>query len=66
MPLDNTFFDGPMTAHEFHYATIVSEGAADRLFSVSDAASVDLGQAGLKRGNVAGSFMHLIDIAGRA
>ncbi|WP_457583466.1 cobyrinate a,c-diamide synthase [Ensifer canadensis] len=65
VPLGNTFFDGPMTAHEFHYATIVSEGAADRLFSVSDAAGVDLGQAGLKRGNVAGSFMHLIDIAGR-
>lgn len=64
VPLDTTFFDGPMTAHEFHYATIVSEGAADRLFAVSDAASVDLGQAGLKRGNVAGSFMHLIDIAG--
>lgn len=65
VPLDNTFFDGPMTAHEFHYATIVSEGAADRLFSVSDAASVDLGQAGLRRANVAGSFMHLIDIADR-
>lgn len=64
VPLDTTFFDGPMTAHEFHYATIVSEGAADRLFAVTDAASVDLGQAGLKRGNVAGSFMHLIDIAG--
>lgn len=66
VPLDTTFFDGPMTAHEFHYATIVSEGAADRLFSVSDAASVDLGQAGLKRDNVAGSFMHLIDIADRS
>ena len=26
------FFDGPMMAHEFHYATIVSEGDADRLF----------------------------------
>lgn len=66
VPLDTSFFDGPMTAHEFHYATIVSEGDADRLFSVSDAASVDLGRAGLRRGNVAGSFMHLIDIAGQA
>ena len=66
VPVDNTFFDGPMTAHEFHYATIVAEGAADRLFSVSDAAGEDLGQAGLRRGNVAGSFMHLIDIAGAA
>ncbi len=66
VPVDTTFFDGPMTAHEFHYATIVSEGATERLFSVSDAASVDLGQAGLRRGNVAGSFMHLIDIASNA
>ncbi|MCY1241245.1 Hydrogenobyrinate a,c-diamide synthase [compost metagenome] len=64
VPVDNAFFDGPMTAHEFHYATIVAEGAAERLFSVSDAAGEDLGHAGLRRGNVAGSFMHLIDIAG--
>ncbi|HEV7305733.1 cobyrinate a,c-diamide synthase [Ensifer sp.] len=63
VPVDNGFFDGPMTAHEFHYATIVAEGAADRLFAVSDAAGEDLGAAGLRRGNVAGSFMHLIDIA---
>ncbi|MCZ4092968.1 cobyrinate a,c-diamide synthase [Sinorhizobium psoraleae] len=64
-PLDNAFFDGPMTAHEFHYATIVSEGAAEPLFAVRDAAGVDLGHAGLRRGNVAGSFMHLIDLADR-
>ncbi|MBB4188159.1 cobyrinate a,c-diamide synthase [Sinorhizobium terangae] len=64
-PLDNAFFDGPMTAHEFHYATIVSEGAAEPLFTVHDAAGNDLGQAGLRRGNVAGSFMHLIDLSGR-
>lgn len=66
VPVDNAFFDGPMTAHEFHYATIVAEGAADPLFSVSDAAGDDLGHAGLRRGNVAGSFMHLIDIAARS
>lgn len=64
VPVDNAFFDGPMTAHEFHYAAIVAEGAADRLFAVSDAAGDDLGHAGLKRGNVAGSFMHLIDMTG--
>ncbi|WP_026621759.1 cobyrinic acid a,c-diamide synthase [Ensifer sp. WSM1721] len=60
-PLDNTFFDGPMTAHEFHYSTIVSKGAAEQLFAVKDAAGLELGRAGLRRGNVAGSFMHLID-----
>ncbi|WEX86819.1 cobyrinate a,c-diamide synthase [Sinorhizobium garamanticum] len=64
-PLDNAFFDGPMTAHEFHYATIVSEGAAQPLFTVHDAAGNDLGQAGLRRRNVAGSFIHLIDLSGR-
>ncbi|OHV77892.1 cobyrinate a,c-diamide synthase [Ensifer sp. LCM 4579] len=60
-PVDTTFFDCPMTAHEFHYATIVSEGTAEPLFSVTDAAGEDLGKAGLRRNNVAGSFMHLID-----
>ncbi|MCA1405309.1 cobyrinate a,c-diamide synthase [Ensifer sp. IC3342] len=64
-PLDNAFFDGPMTAHEFHYATIVSEGAAEPLFAVHDAAGNNLGRAGLRRRNVAGSFMHLIDLSGR-
>jgi cobyrinic acid a,c-diamide synthase len=60
-PFDNAFFDVSMTAHEFHYATIVSEGAAEPLFKVQDAAGEDLGRAGLRRENVAGSFMHLID-----
>ncbi|MBP1882265.1 cobyrinate a,c-diamide synthase [Sinorhizobium mexicanum] len=64
-PLDNAFFDGTMTAHEFHYATIVSEGAAEPLFAVHDAAGSNLGYAGLRRGSVAGSFMHLIDLSGR-
>jgi cobyrinic acid a,c-diamide synthase len=62
-PLDNAYFDGPMTAHEFHYATIVSEGGAEPLFAVEDAAGLDLGRAGLRRGHVAGSFMHLIDLS---
>ncbi len=64
VPLAGSFFDKPMTAHEFHYSTIVSEGEADRLFAVRDALNVDLGAAGLQRGNVAGSYMHLIDLAG--
>jgi cobyrinic acid a,c-diamide synthase len=64
MPLSRDYFNRPMTAHEFHYSTIVSEGEADRLFAVSDALHVELGNAGLRRGNVAGSYMHLIDLAG--
>lgn len=63
-PLGGSFFEKPMTAHEFHYSTIVSEGEADRLFAVRDALGADLGTAGLQRGNVAGSYMHLIDLAG--
>jgi len=48
--------------HEFHYATIVSEGDAEPLFVLSDAGGSELGQAGLRRGAVMGSFIHLIDI----
>ncbi|MBB3590395.1 cobyrinic acid a,c-diamide synthase [Rhizobium sp. BK529] len=65
-PLEGAFFDKVMTAHEFHYSTIVSEGEADRLFAAEDALGNDLGQAGLRRGQVAGSYMHLIDLAGAA
>ena len=47
--------------HEFHYATIVDEGDADPLFALRDAAGNDLGHAGLRRGSILGSFVHLID-----
>lgn len=47
--------------HEFHYATTVHEGPADRLVSATDAAGTDLGAQGLRRGSVSGSFIHLID-----
>ncbi len=49
--------------HEFHYATVVREEAADRLWSVADAAGADLGRHGLRRGSAFGSFIHLIDRA---
>ncbi|HEV2301111.1 MAG TPA: cobyrinate a,c-diamide synthase [Stellaceae bacterium] len=47
--------------HEFHYATVLREGGADSLFRANDAQGGDLGPIGLRRGNVAGSFVHLID-----
>jgi cobyrinic acid a,c-diamide synthase len=62
-PLSGAPFDGALMGHEFHYATIVHEGEADRLFTVTDAAGTELPLAGLRRGSVAGSFMHLIDRA---
>ena len=49
--------------HEFHYATTVSEGDAAPLFAAADSCGADLGPAGLRRGSVTGSFIHLIDRA---
>jgi len=53
----------PLTAHEFHYSTLVSEGEGERLFSAADARGAELGPMGLRRGSVAGSYMHVIDRA---
>ncbi len=51
--------------HEFHYASVVAEGAArdggGRLFAVEDAGGERRPDAGLAVGTVAGSFLHLID-----
>ncbi|MGD9613966.1 MAG: cobyrinate a,c-diamide synthase [Alphaproteobacteria bacterium] len=62
--------DGPLgiagtrfRGHEFHYATTVLAGDAAPLFAVADAGGVDFGSAGLRRGPVSGSFVHLIDRA---
>lgn len=65
-PLAGSGFAAPMTAHEFHYSTLVHEGEAERLFAVTDAVGEDLGMAGLRRGAVSGSYMHLIDLAPEA
>jgi len=51
---------GLLSAHEFHYASVVSEGAADGLFSAVDAEGNTLGEMGLRRGAVMGSFAHVI------
>lgn len=53
--------DGTCRAHEFHYATVISENGADPLFRASDAQGIALGHVGLVRQNVAGSFIHLVD-----
>ena len=62
--------DGPMgkagstfRGHEFHYATVISEGPGESLFDVADAACRNLGRHGRRQGSVAGSFLHLIDKA---
>lgn len=50
-------------AHEFHYSSVTAEGPGEALFAATDARGEDLGTAGLVRGSVAGSFLHLIDRA---
>jgi cobyrinic acid a,c-diamide synthase len=47
--------------HEFHYATVVHQGAADPILAGTDAAGTELGTGGLRHGSVFGSFIHLID-----
>jgi cobyrinic acid a,c-diamide synthase len=59
--------DGPLgktgerfRGHEFHYATTLSADG-ETLFTVADSSGTDFGSVGLRRGSVAGSFIHLID-----
>jgi cobyrinic acid a,c-diamide synthase len=49
-----------LAAHEFHYSTVLRE-AGEPLFAASDAAGMDIGAVGLRKGNVMGSYMHVID-----
>ncbi|PVB60664.1 cobyrinate a,c-diamide synthase [Labrenzia sp. 011] len=66
-PLGGLPWSGTLTAHEFHYASIVREGAADRLFRAGDAEGSGCPDMGLRRNNVMGSFAHVIaSAAGRA
>ncbi|KGM30466.1 cobyrinate a,c-diamide synthase [Inquilinus limosus] len=49
--------------HEFHYASILSEGPGEALFEAWDAEGATLGRLGRRTGSVFGSFFHLIDRA---
>jgi cobyrinic acid a,c-diamide synthase len=62
-PLDGLPWTVPLTAHEFHFARIVSEGDGDRVFEVEGADGAPLGPIGLRRGRVIGSFAHVIEAA---
>ncbi len=59
-PLQPAPFASPLRGHEFHYATTIRSGDADPLFEVEDAAGNAFGNTGQRRGNVMGSFIHLI------
>jgi cobyrinic acid a,c-diamide synthase len=53
----------PYRGHEFHYAS-ETENAGPPLFTASTADGEPLGPQGCVNGNVAGSFLHLIDRGG--
>jgi len=53
-------FGRDLTAHEFHYSTALRE-EGEPLFRAADATGAELRPAGLRRGNVMGSYMHVID-----
>jgi cobyrinic acid a,c-diamide synthase len=61
-----TLFPARYRAHEFHYSTLISQGEGPALFEATDANGVSLGDHGIQIGRVAGSYMHLIDLAGDA
>jgi cobyrinic acid a,c-diamide synthase len=50
-----------LRGHEFHYSTLLSQGAGEPLFEVRDAAGHQLPPAGLRLGRVMGSYLHVID-----
>lgn len=59
-PLNKDLFNNPLKAHEFHFTKTVKE-QGQNLFQTSDATGTDLGPAGLIKGRVMGSYMHIID-----
>lgn len=63
--------DGPLgragdalTGHEFHYATVVTQGEDPPLAVVTDPHGSAPAPAGSRRGHVTGSFFHAIAVAG--
>ncbi|TNE37393.1 MAG: cobyrinate a,c-diamide synthase [Alphaproteobacteria bacterium] len=53
--------DARFAAHEFHYASLVSNEATTPLFEIEDATGAPLGLTGAIERRIAGSFIHLID-----
>ena len=47
--------------HEFHFASVLSQSPGTALFRTFNAELEPLGDAGLRMGNVMGSFVHLMD-----
>ena len=58
-PIEPFFWPGPFLGHEFHYTNVIS-AAGTPLFTAYDANDQPLGAAGLRKGSVAGSYLHII------
>lgn len=50
-----------LRGHEFHYSSVTAMGAAAPLFSAHDSRNVSIGEMGLQKGTVMGSYAHIID-----
>jgi cobyrinic acid a,c-diamide synthase len=55
---------GGLMGHEFHYASVIEESAEGRLFKAQNSMCEGLADMGHVRGNVCGSFAHVIGGAG--
>ena len=65
VPRTEFVWQQPLTAHEFHQCSIVSEGDGRAALPMPPTQPArTIGAVGLRRGKVAGSFMHVIDLAG--
>lgn len=53
-----------LRGHEFHYSTLDRQGEADALFDAVDSKGEAIGPMGQRRGNVMGSYAHVIDQEG--
>lgn len=51
-----------LRGHEFHYSMLDWQGEADPLFEAEDSLGTRLGNIGLRRGRVMGSYAHIIDM----
>ena len=51
-----------MSAHEFHYSSVEGRETGEQLFEVCDALGENKSLCGIRRANVMGSFIHLIDL----
>jgi len=59
-PHTNPIFQTPLLAHEFHYSTITHQGGAKPLFQASDATHSTLGDMGMQKRHIIGSYAHVI------